>query len=103
MGKIKWSKEAFCWLKEIHDYIALDNPQAASRVIKGIVQKINLLKEHPEIGYRLEKYLPKHVRVILYGHYRIAYEVDQDRHVSILGIFHGSLELEKHLTFSSKN
>jgi len=36
------------------------------------------------------------VRIILYGHYRIAYRVKPEA-VDILGIFHGALDLERFL------
>jgi len=36
MVAINWTHEAEKWLKDIHDYIALDNPSAAKSVIEGI-------------------------------------------------------------------
>ncbi len=50
MAEIIWTREAEYWLKEIYDYIALDNPRAASKLITGIYSKTQLLSEHPEIG-----------------------------------------------------
>jgi hypothetical protein len=45
----------------------------------------------------------RHVRMLLYAHYRIAYLVKDDRNVDILGVFHGSLHItrynsESHIT-----
>lgn len=31
MGRVRWTAEAERWLREIHDYIAQDNPAAAFR------------------------------------------------------------------------
>ena len=36
---INWTVEAETWLKEIFEYIAQDNPNAAARVIDGIYEK----------------------------------------------------------------
>ena len=47
------------------------------------------------MGYR---YLAssRHVRMLLYGHYRIAYLVKDDGNVDILGVFHGSLDITRY-------
>lgn len=96
MAEIKWTNEASKWLQNIFDYISEDNPLAAQRVIEGIYNKTQILKSFPEIGYRYRKEPEGEVRVLLYGHYRIAYFVKKNL-VEILGIFHGSLEIEKFL------
>ena len=97
MAEIKWTNEASKWLQNIFDYISEDNPLAAQRVIEGIYNKTQILKSFPEIGYRYRKEPEGEVRVLLYGHYRIAYFVKKNL-VEILGIFHGSLEIEKFLS-----
>jgi len=51
MAKIKWIEEASKWLRDIYDYIARDNPSAAARVAEGIYNKVQILKDFPEIGY----------------------------------------------------
>jgi toxin ParE1/3/4 len=38
----------------------------------------------------------RHVRVLLYGHYRIAYVVKDSDNVDILGVFHGALDISKY-------
>ena len=52
MVKIRWTVEAETWLKDIYAYIAEDNPEAATRVVKGIYQKAQLLKQYPMAGYK---------------------------------------------------
>ena len=37
------------------------------------------------------------VRILLYGHYRIAYVVKDTSDISILGVFHGALDIERYL------
>ncbi len=39
MAKIIWTSEAERWLRVIYDYIAEDNPDAATQVINGIYSK----------------------------------------------------------------
>ena len=43
MATLRWSAEAQQWLKEIFDYIAQDNPQAAHKVVTEIYQKAQIL------------------------------------------------------------
>lgn len=97
MVEISWTAEAECWLHDIHDYIARDNIKAAHRVVLGIIEKAQILKEYPEIGYRFEQISREDVRILLYGHYRIAYLVKSKTEIDILGIFHGALDLERYL------
>ena len=97
MAEIRWSKEAVRWLKEICDYIAEDNSDAAHKIIENIYLKVEILKRFPEVGYRYHRYPELHIRVILYGHYRIAYLIHSDRSIDILGVFHSSLDMDKYL------
>ena len=95
MGKVTWTNEAARWLEDIYGYIAGDNPAAAARTVKGIYERVQDLISYPEIGYR---YLPSqhHVRIVLYGHYRIAYLVTDNKDVHVLGVFHGSLDISRY-------
>lgn len=97
MAEIKWTAEAEAWLKDIYDYIAQDNPSAAAIVLEGIYKKAQLLKNYPEIGYRYRSEPEGEVRILLYGHYRIAYLLAGKGPIDILGVFHGGLEIDRYL------
>ena len=47
MAKLRWTREAERWLKDIHDYIAGDNPTAARKVVAGIYDKAQQLRDFP--------------------------------------------------------
>ena len=133
MAKIRWTIEANKWLREIYEYIAKDNKNAAKRVINGIYDKAQILKDFPEIGYKY-KAVPEGdikirntaklsiigqksdfvkrsinmlgrtsaefcgiAKILLYGHYRIAYLIKSKEEIDILGIFHGAMEIERYL------
>lgn len=95
MAEITWTEEAQRWLEDIFEYIAADNPQAAARTVQGIYELAHVLETFPEIGHR---YLPssRNVRILLYGHYRIAYLVKNDGNIDILGVFHGALDITRY-------
>jgi toxin ParE1/3/4 len=97
MVKIFWTDESIKWLREIHDYIARDNENIASHVISEIIEKVEKLTDFPSMGQKLSDWPNENIRMILYGHYRIVYSVVSDDRLDILGIYHGSLDLQKHL------
>lgn len=97
MARIDWTEEACRWLRDIHDYIAQDSPAAAARTVDGIYAKPQLLGKLPELGYRYEHISDRNVRILLYGHYRIAYLLKPDGNIDILGIFHAALDIERYL------
>jgi toxin ParE1/3/4 len=95
--QINWTHEAQVWLRDIYSYIATDNPDAAQRTIAGILAKVQLLKSHPRLGHPYEAEKFREVRILLYGHYRIAYLIKSDVNIDILGVFHGALNIERYL------
>ncbi len=97
MAILNWTYEAERWLCEIHTYIAIDSPKAANQVITGIYKKAQLLKDFPEIGYQYRTEPEGDIRILLYGHYRIAYLIRSQQQIDILGVFHGAMAIENHL------
>ena len=96
MAKIRWSYEAEQWLKEIYEYIAQDNPTAAGKVVSSIYDQAQLLCDFPELGHQYREEPEGEVRVLLYGHYRIAYIITEN-FIDILGVFHGALDIDRYL------
>ena len=97
MVELNWTHEAEQWLHDIYDYISKENPKAALQTIESIYKKVQILKEFPESGYYYNRNHSHHIRILLYGHYRIAYLIKPDRNIDILGVFHGSLDIERYL------
>lgn len=95
MAEVNWTDEAERWLRDIFEYIAADNPDAAQRIIAGIYERVRLLNDFPEAGYRYDD-SEQHVRILLFGHYRIAYLIRVDGNIDILGVFHGALDIDKY-------
>lgn len=97
MAEIRWTDEAVTWLQDIFDYIAQDSPNAAAKVVSGIYDKVQLLKDFPELGYKYKSEREGDIRILLYGHYRIAYLIKGKKNVVILGVFHGALDIDRYL------
>jgi len=95
MARITWTDEAQSWLRDIYDYIAADNPQAAAETVDGIYARTQALTDFPELGARYWA-SARHVRVLLYGHYRIPYLVRNNEDIEILGVFHSALDITRY-------
>jgi toxin ParE1/3/4 len=97
LAEINWTRESEIWLKDIYDFIAVDDPKAAARTIINIYEKAELLVRHPQLGYRYESEVTRHVRILLYEHYRITYLIKPGGNIDILGVFHGALDIDRYL------
>ena len=97
MAEITWTSGAIARLREIHEYIAIDNPQSAARVVAGIYSKVQLLLTFPELGQRYEPITDRHVREIIFGNYRIPYLLTGDGDILILGVFHSAMDIDTYL------
>jgi toxin ParE1/3/4 len=95
MAQITWTNEALRWLEDIFEYIAADNASAASDTVEAIFERAQVLAEYPEMGHRFVN-SPRNVRILVHGHYRIAYLLKMDGNVEILGVFHGALDITKY-------
>jgi toxin ParE1/3/4 len=72
--------------RRIWRYIALDNEDAADRLLLAIDKKIELLREHPDSGATRPEISPN-ARVLVQGSYLILYEHDHaERVVRIVAI-----------------
>jgi plasmid stabilization system protein ParE len=84
-------------VRDIHNYIVQDNPAAATRIIEALYQKAEVLRKFPESGYRYWQRPDRPIRILLHGHYRIAYVVKSPAVIDILGVFHGALNIDRYL------
>src|SRR5437867_3687253 len=97
MAEIEWTHEAKSSLQQIYDYIAVNNGEAAWQVILGIYDRVQVLRQFPELGQRYDKYPEKHIRILLYGHYRIPHLIRDEKTIHVLAVFHGALDIDAHL------
>ena len=97
MARLIWTPESRWWLREIFEYISRDSPSAALKVVQGVYEKAHLPLTFPDIGHLYQPQKYPGVRLLLYGRYRIAYQRRADENIYVLGIFHGALDLKRHL------
>jgi len=74
--KVAWSEVAVHRAEEAAEYIARDNPQAASRWLEALAASTRRLSEFPRSGRALPE--DRRYREIPFGNYRIVYRVTPD-------------------------
>ena len=76
MAEIIWSEPALSDLDAIADYIALENPIAASALIKRIFGHVEQLVDHPESGSQPRELGRSRYRQIVEPPCRVFYRYD---------------------------
>jgi toxin ParE1/3/4 len=84
---IVWSRRAIRHLERLRDFIARDSDLNASKVAGRILEAVDLLEAHPELG-RPGRVLGTRELVIPDTPYIIPYRVKGDR-LELIAVFHG--------------
>lgn len=79
MAQIVWTEPALSDLNEIAEYIALDKPSAARRLVKQVFSQVERLEQFPELGRIPPELDNSKYREIIIGPCRIFYRIDQDK------------------------
>jgi len=76
MARIIWTEPALQELDEIADYISLDDPRAAKKLVQECFNRIDYLTEHPKSGKALAEFEASVYREIVLPPCRIFYRID---------------------------
>lgn len=87
--ELDWTEPALCDLERIDRYLRRRNPEAAKKLGESLLERVKILKTHPELGRIYDADLPH--RVLPHKGYKIFYRVMVPaRTVEISHIRHGS-------------
>ena len=93
MAEIVISRRARDDFKRIWHYIALDNEQAADRVLLAIDAKIKRLRAFPEIG-AVRNDIRSNTRILVHGSYLVLYEYHRERGIiEVVAVVEGMRDL----------
>jgi toxin ParE1/3/4 len=84
---IVWSRGAIRHLEHVRNYIARDSEQNAALVASRILNAVDLLQDHPEMG-RPGRVIGTRELVVPDTPYIIPYRVRGDR-LELIAVFHG--------------
>ncbi|HKV37386.1 MAG TPA: type II toxin-antitoxin system RelE/ParE family toxin [Pyrinomonadaceae bacterium] len=79
MAQVIWAEPALNDLDAIADYIALDNPEAARRLVQKILEHVARLESHPRLGSKPQELQGWRYRQIVEPPCRIFYREDSKR------------------------
>jgi toxin ParE1/3/4 len=94
MAELIWTEPALHDLEAIADYIALDDPPAARRLVQRVFQHAEQLVEQPESGSRPPEMRRSRYRQIVESPCRVFYRYDGKR-VFVLYVMRGEMRFRK--------
>ncbi len=79
MAQIIWTEPALQELDEIADYISLDNPNVARKLVRSVFKRVAQLREHSKSGKPVEDLEGSIYRRILVSPCQIFYKEESNR------------------------
>ncbi|MGH7858929.1 MAG: type II toxin-antitoxin system RelE/ParE family toxin [Candidatus Binatia bacterium] len=96
MAEIIWTEPALSDLDAIADYIALDDPEAARRLVRRVFEHVERLRDHPDSRSKPHELRGWRYRQIVEPPCRVFYRHDGER-VYILYVMRGERKLRRRL------
>ena len=90
MGKVIWSPTAHKDIDLIAEYIARDSVERAALFVPNLIEQTDKLKTYPMAGRKIPEMNETSKRDIIYGSYRIMYQIMKNGEVWITGVVHGA-------------
>ena len=88
MVEIKWSQNALKDVDSIAEFIALDSYHYAKIQVKRFFEKVEILKQYPQIGRVVPEKNDPNIRELILGNYRIIYKIISEKQIDIITIHH---------------
>lgn len=79
MAEIIWTEPALQSLDEIADYISLDNPKAARKLVQKVFERVELLSGQPLSGREIPEIETSMYREVIVSPCRIFYRIEEDK------------------------
>jgi len=96
MAQVIWTEPALLDLEKIADYIAIDKPSAASRLVKKIFLTTEHLEQFPTFGRQPPELEKTRYLEIIVNPCRIFYRIELNK-IYILYIMRSEQQLRKYL------
>ena len=96
MAQIIWTEPALIDLDKIAEYIALDKPGAAKKLVTDVFTSVKRLKQFPKSGKCPPELQNSDYFEVIVGPCRIFYRIDSDK-VYILYVMRGESQLRLYI------
>ncbi len=87
--KVHWTQNALHHLVNIYEYISLNSPTYAVRMVDKITKRSEQIADHPLSGRKVPEYDAEDIRELIEKPYRIIYRIKTNQ-IDVLAIIHGS-------------
>ena len=96
MAQLIWTEPALSDLNDIAEYIALENPAAARKLVRGVFSVVERLEQHPSSGRIPIELKNGRYREVIYGPCRIFYRHTKNQ-VFVLHVMRSERQLRNFL------
>jgi toxin ParE1/3/4 len=94
--RLIWAPAALLDLRDLAAYIAEDNPAAARRFVRSLIQVVERLAEFPESGRVVPEFNDSHIREILRKPCRLVYRIKpEEQTIEIARVWHAARGIPK--------
>ena len=87
--RIHWTQNAAEHLVNIYEYIALNSPTYAKRMVDRITRRSEQITDQPLSGRKVPEYQTEDIRELIEKPYRIIYRIKADQ-IDVLAVIHGA-------------
>jgi toxin ParE1/3/4 len=87
--RVHWTESAIGHLVNIYEYIAINSPTFAKRMVDRITRRSEQIADHPFSGRKVPEYESDDVRELIETPYRIIYRIKSDQ-IDVLAVIHGT-------------
>jgi addiction module RelE/StbE family toxin len=87
--RVHWTYNAVDHLVNIYEYISLNSPTYARRMVDRITRRSEQIGDQPYSGRKVPEYEAEDIRELIEKPYRIIYRVKQDQ-IDVLAVIHGA-------------
>jgi addiction module RelE/StbE family toxin len=87
--RVHWTQNAIEHLVNIYEYIALNSPTYASRMVDRITHRSEQIADQPLSGRRVPEYQTEDIREQIEKPYRIIYRIKANQ-IDVLAVIHGA-------------
>jgi len=102
MAQIKWTEPALNDLNEIAEYLALDQPSVAKKLVSSVFKSVKRHKDFPESGKKSSELPKTNYREVVVGPCRVFYRIEGKK-VLILYVMRGQRELRQFVLADRSN
>ncbi|NVL90915.1 MAG: type II toxin-antitoxin system RelE/ParE family toxin [Desulfobacterales bacterium] len=85
--RVHWTENSIEHLVKIYEYIALNSPTYAKRMVDKITRRSEQIAEHPLSGRKVPEYDAEDIRELIEKPYRIIYRIKSDQ-IDVVAVIH---------------